>query len=159
MSASATSLYDRDIVAWANEQAAALRAGRFDRLDLERLAEEIEDVGKSEQRELISRLAILIGHLLKWGYQPTRRGASWESTIRTQREAIARRLKRTPSLKHTLADPDWFIDAWNDGRDLAVRETGLSDLPHDCPWPLAMLLNPDWLPDHEPDFQQVRTHG
>ncbi|WP_006786734.1 DUF29 domain-containing protein [Thiorhodospira sibirica] len=140
-------LYERDIVAWAKQQAHALRAGLFDQLDLQHLAEEIEDVGKSEQRELIHRLAILIGHLLKWCYQPTRRGASWESTIRTQRAAIARRLRRTPSLKHTLADPDWFADAWSDGRDLAVGETGLTDLPENCPWSLETMLTPDWLPD------------
>ena len=156
MTASSSSLYDQDIVAWANEQAEALRAGRLDRLDLEHLAEEIEDVGKSEQRELVSRMAILIGHLLKWAHQPERRGASWESTIRTQRDAIARRLKRTPSLKRTLSDPDWFADAWNDGRDLALRETGgLPDLPRDCPWPLETMLTPDWLPDQE----QVRNDG
>jgi len=155
MKASAASLYDQDIVAWANQQAQALRAGRFDQLDLERLAEEIEDVGKSEQRELISRLAILITHLLKWGYQPERRGTSWESTIRTQRDAIARRVKRTPSLKRTLADPDWFADAWNDGRDLALREPGLSELPQACPWTLERIINPDWLPAQD----EGRTHG
>ncbi|TVQ93798.1 MAG: DUF29 domain-containing protein [Chromatiaceae bacterium] len=155
MKASAASLYDQDIVAWANQQAQALRAGRFDQLDLERLAEEIEDVGKSEQRELISRRAILITHLLKWGYQPERRGASWESTIRTQRDAIARRVKRTPSLKRTLADPDWFADAWNDGRDLALREPGLSELPQACPWTLERIINPDWLPAQD----EGRTHG
>lgn len=156
MAASQT-LYDRDIVIWAHQQAQALRAGRFDQLDLAHLAEEIEDVGKSEQRELIHRMALLIGHLLKWGYQPARRGASWESTIRTQREAIARRLKRTPSLKHTLEDPDWFADAWSDGRDLAVRETGLPHLPHHCPWRLEQILTSDWLPDTESVCRQVTT--
>jgi hypothetical protein len=155
MKTTASSLYDQDIVAWANEQAQALRAGRFDRLDLEHLAEEIEDVGKSEQRELISRMAILIGHLLKWGYQPLRRGASWESTIRTQRDAIARRLRRTPSLQRTLSDPDWLADAWSDGRDLAVRETMLTDLPQHCPWPLETMLASDWLPD----AAQVKSGG
>lgn len=42
--------YDHDVVAWAKEQAALLRAGRFSVLDVEHIAEEIEDVGKSEQR-------------------------------------------------------------------------------------------------------------
>ena len=54
--------YEKDIVAWANEQAAFIRAGRFDMLDLENVAEEIEDVGKSEQRELESCMAVLIAH-------------------------------------------------------------------------------------------------
>ena len=52
--------YKTDIIAWANEQAAFIRAGRFDLLDLENIAEEIEDVGKSEQRELENRMAILL---------------------------------------------------------------------------------------------------
>ena len=63
MTSSHSSLYDQDIVAWANQQAEALRTGHFAQLDLEHLAEEIEDVGKSEQRELMSRMAILIGHV------------------------------------------------------------------------------------------------
>ncbi len=57
--------YDIDIVAWAQEQARLLRAGRFEALDIEHIAEEIEDVGKSEQRELASRLAVLLANLLK----------------------------------------------------------------------------------------------
>ena len=77
--------YEKDIVAWANEQASFIRAGRFELLDLEHIAEEIEDVGKSEQRELENRMAILLAHLLKWQYQPARRGASWQKTIKVQR--------------------------------------------------------------------------
>ncbi len=69
-------LYDADIVAWSEQQAHWLRAGALDRLDLEHLAEEIEDVGKSEQRELASRLSLLLAHLLKWQFQPERRGSS-----------------------------------------------------------------------------------
>lgn len=64
--------YDTDIVAWAQEQARLLRAGRFDALDIEHIAEEIEDVGKSEQRELENRMAVLLAHLLKWQHQPDR---------------------------------------------------------------------------------------
>jgi len=54
--------YETDIVAWANEQARLVRTGQFELLDLEHIAEEIEDVGKSEQRELASRMAILKSH-------------------------------------------------------------------------------------------------
>jgi len=68
--------YEHDINAWANEQARLLRAGRFDLLDVEHIAGEIEDVGKSEQRELASRMVVLLAHLLKWAYPPERRGAS-----------------------------------------------------------------------------------
>ena len=48
--------YEADVVAWAQEQAALLRAGRFSEIDIANIAEEIEDVGKSEKRELASRL-------------------------------------------------------------------------------------------------------
>jgi len=80
--------YDRDVVAWANEQAALLRGGRFSELDIEHIADEVEDVGKSEQRELVSRMAILLAHLLKWQFQPERRGRSWLNTIKNQRFLI-----------------------------------------------------------------------
>lgn len=139
-------LYDSDIVAWAKEQAELLRAGRVDQLDLEHIAEEIEDVGKSEQRELASRMAVLLAHLLKWQFQPERRGASWETTIRTQRASIERRLRRTPSLAASLRDPDWWADAWDDALDTATRETGLSDLPRTCPWGVDRVLDSGWLP-------------
>ena len=84
----ATSNYDGDIVAWANEQAALLRAGLFSQMDMEHLAEEIEDVGKSEKRELASRLAVLLAHLLKCQYQPDLQGNSWRRTIKERRNAI-----------------------------------------------------------------------
>jgi len=92
-------LYQQDVIAWANQQAALLRAGRFAELDVEQVAEEIEDVGKSEQRELANRIAVLLAHLLKWQFQPERQGRSWRQTITVQRRAIAKRLQRTPSLK------------------------------------------------------------
>jgi hypothetical protein len=62
--------YNEDIIAWANEQARYIRNKQFDLLDLEHIAEEIEDVGKGEQRELASRIVVLLCHLLKWYYQP-----------------------------------------------------------------------------------------
>ena len=90
--------YETDVVAWANEQASLLRAGRFELLDRDHIAEEIEDVGKSEQRELASRMSVLMAHLLKWRHQPERRGASWEKTILAQRKEIAYGLSDAPSL-------------------------------------------------------------
>jgi hypothetical protein len=93
-----TIAYEKDIIGWANEQARLLRAGKFDLLNLKNIAEEIEDVGKSEQRELANRMAFLLAHLLKWEHQPERRGASWQLTIRNQRKAVLRRLEDTPSL-------------------------------------------------------------
>jgi Domain of unknown function DUF29. len=139
--------YETDVVEWANEQARLIRAGRFDLLDLEHIAEEIEDVGKSEQRELANRMAVLLAHLLKWQYQPERRGNSWERTIRHQRKRIVLALQRTPSLKAMLDAADWQLEMWLDGIDQAERETGIDCFPEICPWAMeAEILNEDWLP-------------
>ncbi len=140
-------LYDRDIVAWAQEQARLLRAGRLAELDIEHIAEEIEDVGKSEQRELASRMVVLLAHLLKWQHQPERRGNSWRRTVRAQRRSVALRLKRTPSLQGMLRDPDWLEEIWEDAVSAAAAETGLDAFPECCPWPVTEILNPDWMPD------------
>jgi hypothetical protein len=139
--------YKQDIVAWAQEQAQFIRAGRFDLLDLEHIADEIDDVGKSEARELESRMAVLIGHLLKYQYQPERRSTSWVLTIREQRKRILIRLKRTPSLKAFFIEDERFDDAYLDGRLIAERETGLDDFPSICPWSIDNVLSSDWLPE------------
>ena len=143
--------YETDIAAWAAEQAQLVRARRFDRLDLEHIAEEIEDVGKGEQRELAARLALLMAHLLKWQCQPQRRGNSWRRTIKEQRRALAFHLKRVPSLATRLADPEWCDAIWADAVTLAIDETGLDGLPEQCPWTLGQVLAQDWLPATDAD--------
>jgi hypothetical protein len=139
--------YDRDVVAWADEQAGLLRARRFDLLDIEHLAEEIEDVGKSEQRELASRMAVLLAHLLKWQFQPERRGASWQATIRVQRNALIAHLQSVPSLKAALHDPAWWARTWADAVSKAIEETGLAAFPDQCPWGIEQILSADWRPE------------
>lgn len=139
--------YDKDVLAWANEQARLLRARRFDLLDVEHLAEEIEDVGKSEQRELASRLVALLAHLLKWQFQPELRGASWEKTIRAQRTELAYHLDETPSLRTKLNEPRWLEVVWAKAVAQAVAETGLDVFPDQCAWAIDdEVLNPGWFP-------------
>jgi len=92
--------YDHDVVAWASEQANLLRTGQFDLLDIQHIAGEIEDVGKSEQRELASRMAVLLAHLLKWRFQPERRGASWE-----KRSRLSARKSPTHLTNHPASSP------------------------------------------------------
>jgi hypothetical protein len=141
--------YETDVIAWANEQAAFIRSGRFDLLDLEHLADEIEDVGKSEQRELESRMSVLLAHLIKWQYQPDRRSKSWNLTIIDQRDGIARRLKKTPSLKSSLQDLDWWADAWQDARRMAAQETGIeyAAFPKEFPWLFDQVMHPEFWPE------------
>lgn len=139
--------YQADVVAWANEQAALIRAGKFDQLDLEHIAEEIEDVGKSEQRELASRMSVLLAHLLKWQYQtgyPNQN--SWLRTIKEQRKAINSHLRQVPGLKPKLSDSEWLIGLWADAVSIAIRETGLDLFPENCAWDMAEVLQDNWLP-------------
>jgi hypothetical protein len=139
--------YDADIVAWANEQAALLRARKFAQLDIEHIADEVEDVGKSEQRELKSHMAVLLAHLLKWRFQHERRGTSWQVTIRSQRKEVARSLADTPSLQINLDDQEWWDIVWGRAVDLANRETGIKDFPIAIPWSRQQILDPEYLPD------------
>jgi hypothetical protein len=143
-----TTSYKQDTVAWAREQAALLREGRFSELDLANIAEEIEDVGKSEQREIESRLSVLLAHLLKWKYQPLRRGNSWLNTMRTQRGRIERRLTQYPSLRPLLTDEEFMDEVWEDAVDLASRETEIQPdiFPTECPWQIDDVKREGWLP-------------
>ena len=96
------SLHDSDFYAWSLEQAALLRAGRIAEADLAAIAEEIESMGKTEKRELVSRLTALPLHLLKWRYQPAGRGNSWRLSITNARDEIADLIDDNPSLKAVL---------------------------------------------------------
>lgn len=145
----ARTLYEKDVLEWAREQARFLREGDFAHLDIEHIADEIEDVGKAEQRELASRTAVLLAHLLKWRYQAHLQSKSWRDTIEVQRERIVRRLQATPSLKATLRDPDWRQDIWLEALDIAMKETGFerATFPVACPWPIEQAVDPDFWPD------------
>ena len=139
--------YEKDVVAWAMEQAALLRAGKLSALDIEHIAEEIEDVGKSEKRELASRMAVLLAHLLKWQHQPERRSSSWTRTITEQRKAVAVAMRQTPSLKASLSDTDWLAGTWADAVTKAVDETGQDSFPDDCPWAMDQVLSAEFFPE------------
>lgn len=136
--------YDQDFVAWSAEQARLLRSGQLSRLDVEHLAEEIEDLGKRERSALASRLAVLTGHLLKWRFQPDYPNRkSWRATINTQRRAIRKLLDENPSLRPQL--DGLLTDAYADALDLAVAETPLDydAFPAACPWIVPEVLGDD----------------
>ena len=85
----ATPDYDTDFYAWAAQQAAALRAKDWAALDVEHLAEEVEDLRKSEAKAVRSQRHLAVSHLLKWAYQPGRRSDSWQDTVREARRLVA----------------------------------------------------------------------
>ncbi|MCL1466273.1 DUF29 domain-containing protein [Argonema galeatum] len=139
-------LYETDFHAWTLEQAAFLRSGMWDCLDISNLVEEIESLGKQERQKLRSRLAILLGHLLKWEFQASHRSNSWLGTIREQRRRILELLEENPSLKPYL--PEAKEKAYQDGLDLAVQETSLSyeTFPSECPYNLEQILDSKFFP-------------
>ncbi|BAC89422.1 DUF29 domain-containing protein [Gloeobacter violaceus] len=142
----ARTLYTQDFYRWTFEQAQLVRERRWDALDVEHVAEELEALGRSERRELRSRLEILTGHLLKWQFQPDERSDSWLDTIREQRSRIRLLLEDSPSLKPEL---DNLLErAYLDGLRLALKETGLEPalLPPDCPYTLDQLFDSGYLP-------------
>ena len=135
--------YQQDYYAWANQTAHLLREGRFGEIDALQIAEELESMGKRERRELVSRLSVLIAHLLKWQFQPARRSRSWRNTILTQREEIEALLEDSPSLRSELEAliPAAFARA---GR-LAEDETGIEQdvFGDNCPFTLKEILGED----------------
>ncbi|EEQ0472980.1 DUF29 domain-containing protein [Salmonella enterica] len=139
--------YETDFYGWTQEQARLLRSGQLSELDTQNLLEELESMGGSERRELESRLEILFMHLLKWQFQPARRGKSWQLTINEQRRRITRRLNRNPSLKNQLEEI--IADAYDEARYSAERETGLylSTFPDSCPWDFELTMNSTFYPD------------
>jgi hypothetical protein len=150
------SLYDEDFLAWTEQQAALVRAGRLDQLDLDNLAEELETMGRSEWGELENRLEVLLMHMLRWDHQPARRSRGWLGTMREQRNAIRRLLRRSPSLKHDLAGT--IAEVYPDALGRASDETGLgrSTFPDQLPYSVAQVLEPEDAPPLPPPAARRR---
>ena len=142
----ATSLYETDFYAWAKTQAAALQQENFEQLDIANLIEEIEDMGKSQQRQLESRLIVLLAHLLKWQHQPGKQSRSWQATIDVQRIQLHKLLKQNPSLRPSLATI--ITEAYEQARKLAWAETGLDlkAFSPTCPYTAVQILDDAFLP-------------
>lgn len=136
----ADTLYERDFVAWLEEQAALLRAGKLRELDIENVIEELEAMARSERRELESRLRIVLLHMIKQQYQPEKRTRSWDGSIATQRAEAHNVLRTSPSLRRHL--PVFVLDAYRDARKIAAAETGLpiGTFPRELPYSLAEVL-------------------
>ena len=149
-----STLYHTDFSAWAQRNAELIRTGHYDALDVAHLLEELDDMGKSERRELENRLTILLAHLLKWEYQLPQLaekwrefdGRSWRSTIIEQRDRIAKRLKTTPGLKRTLVEV--IAEAYADAVALVCKESQLpgETFPSTCPYSESEILAEDFYP-------------
>jgi hypothetical protein len=140
-------LYDTDFYGWVNQQVQLLRSGKLTEVDMDNLAEEIEDMGKNLLRVLESRLEILLIHLLKWQYQPSHRGKSWQVTIVEQRLALAKHLRKNPSLKPKV--PNAITESYADAVIRASVETGLpkKTFPATCPYSFEEVMDENFWPE------------
>ena len=130
--------YETDFHQWAFEQAQRLRSG--EPVDVENVAEELESLGRSEERELTNRLAVLLQYKVKCEHQPEGRNAGWDATIKEQRRRIARLLGQNPSLKPKLGE--CVQDAYATAVTFASVETGIveEDFPAECRYGIDEIL-------------------
>ncbi len=142
-----TNRHDTDFYGWTQDQADLLRSGILDQLDIPNILNEIESIGNCQRSELESRLEVLFLHLLKWAFQPSHRGRSWQLTIAEQRRKVARRLSKSPSLKREL--DEMTTDAYGDAILSAARETGMDEkaFPKSCPWTFDQIMDSDFYPE------------
>jgi hypothetical protein len=133
------SLYELDETAWLDQTAELVRIGRFDQVDAAALAEYLTDMAERDRREVLSRLVVLLAHLLKCEHQPERRSGSWQATILEQQRELRQLLESGTLQNHALAV---FADAFAEARKQAAAETGLARaaFPQECPWDLDGAL-------------------
>jgi len=142
------SLYECDYYTWALVNAAAIRERRLEDVDLDNVAAEIEDLGKSQESALESHLKVLLLHLLKLQYQPRRTTRSWQLTVREQRLALRKVLRRNPGLRKEAKLREILNDAYQEARVAAARETRLKEerFPPDCPWTFPQAEDDKFFP-------------
>lgn len=138
--------YQSDFYQWTQQQADLLRQGALSALDVDNLIEEIESMGKRDRRAIGSYLRNVIMHLLKWRYQPDRRGTSWQGSINAGRDEIDVLLNESPSLNPQLST--LIIDEYRRARKQASLETGLplTTFPDQCPFTIEQITG-DWWPE------------
>ncbi len=139
--------YEKDFVVWAEEQASALKARQFTRLDYDNLIEEIEDMGKSEKRSLDSYLQRLIEHLLKlqyWKSEYEYNHRHWKAEINNFRNQIKKIIKRSPSLKNYLVEI--YLETYQDALESKRFEF---DIPDHQPIPLEKVLDKEYFGEHQ----------
>jgi hypothetical protein len=139
--------YDADFFQWTQATAEMIRRGRLAEVDLEHVAEEIEDMGKRDRREVRSRLIVLVMHLLKWELQPELRTPSRGLTIDEQRTQIQFAIQDSPSLRRLPSDE--LAATYKRAVKRAIAQTGLDAgrFPPSCPYTAEQILDGDFFPE------------
>jgi len=142
-------LYDRDYYLWLEATSQLLRDRQLDRIDIEHLAEELEDMGKSEKRAIESNLEILFMHLLKYKYQAEKQTNNWRYTIYEHRDRIQKAFRDSPSLRRYFEQV--FDSCYTEARTMAALETGMNmdEFPELCPFSITETLDLDHWPENE----------
>jgi hypothetical protein len=148
--AEASTSYEHDFYAWSYEQARALRDRRSAVLDWENLAEEIESLGRSDRREVRSRLQVILVHLLKWKHQKKKRSPSWTRSISEQRDKLEMILADSATLRREV--PDLIVKTFPSARRKASREMRFSpaeteQLPTTSPFSVQEILDDQFFPE------------
>jgi hypothetical protein len=128
--------YDRDFYTWSQEQGRLVREGRWDDVDRENVAEEIESLGREQFNKLESAVRVILMHMLKWDHQPERQSRSWANTIAAQRLDLEQVLDDNPGLKPRIGEA--LSRAYPKARLQASTETGFAPtrFPATCPYSL-----------------------
>jgi hypothetical protein len=126
--------YDRDFYAWSLEQARLVREGRWDAVDRENVAEEIESSGREQLNKLESALRVLMSHMLKWDHQPALRSHGWVLSIKAQRAELDDIMSDNPGLKPRIGEA--IARGYRKASIEAARETGLDEeqFSKTCPY-------------------------
>jgi hypothetical protein len=132
-------LYEIDETGWLEQMVNLIHKRKYDRLDYKNLAEYLQDMAKRDRREVVSRLATMLAHMLKRDHQPSMNSRSWENTIRVQRHELVD-LCESRTLRNFAREI--LPRAYARARDEAAAETGLpeSRFPPECPYGLDDLL-------------------
>lgn len=160
----AADLYHRDLYSWSLEQARALRKRRLGALDFENLADEVENLAKSEVRELTSYAARILEHFCKFAHWTWLRQGNeriWRAEVDAYRGRAARTLRGSPGLKPILGQI--LEDAWDDARRELVKEAAKSAIsdthfarftglgkqayPAVCPWTFEQVMDENFWPE------------
>lgn len=145
-------LYDADFFAWTQEQAALLRGlPRSNALDIEHLAEEIEDMGREQLHKAESLLRQIFIHLIKAAAEPDGQAVEhWMGEIATFHFDLVRVF--APSMRQRIDLDGIWVAAMKAGR----RSVKSIDLPEACPWQLDVFLDADFEPEAAVDVLRIK---
>ncbi len=147
MNSRVSSAYEQDFFAWAMTNAKLLREGKLEQIDIEHVAEELESMGKTQQRVLISRLTVLLAHLMKWQLQPELRSRSWKNTIKMQRIDLQELLQDNPSLRPQTGEA--LNRGYRKAKLLAAGDTNRDEtsFPETCPYSFEQAMEEAFWPE------------